>query len=138
MCRLWSAQDGCQPQCGRHKEIRVKYEFVYNTFCVIPRWAYKIQMPGNYPERNIQHTEHGESLKSSMGFPETQCHIFGPKWLPPPPPPLHLPYGDREGRGRGGSGCYFGPKMCHWVSGKPILYSYFFMTSTLRLATVLD
>jgi hypothetical protein len=31
------------------------------------RWlktsAYKIQMPGNHPEENIQHTEHGESLK---------------------------------------------------------------------------
>jgi hypothetical protein len=26
--------------------------------------AYKIQMPGNHPEENIQHTEHGESLKS--------------------------------------------------------------------------
>jgi hypothetical protein len=26
--------------------------------------AYKIQMPGNYPEESIQHTEHGESLKS--------------------------------------------------------------------------
>jgi len=26
--------------------------------------AYKIQMPGNYAEENIQHTEHGESLKS--------------------------------------------------------------------------
>ena len=26
--------------------------------------AYKIQKPGNYPEENIQHTEHGESLKS--------------------------------------------------------------------------
>jgi hypothetical protein len=26
--------------------------------------AYKIQRPGNYPEENIQHTEHGESLKS--------------------------------------------------------------------------
>jgi len=26
--------------------------------------AYKIQMPGNYPEENIQHKEHGESLKS--------------------------------------------------------------------------
>jgi hypothetical protein len=24
----------------------------------------KIQTPGNYPEENIQHTEHGESLKS--------------------------------------------------------------------------
>ena len=26
--------------------------------------AYKIQTPGNYPEENTQHTEHGESLKS--------------------------------------------------------------------------
>jgi hypothetical protein len=25
--------------------------------------AYKIQTPGNYPEENIQHTEHGESFK---------------------------------------------------------------------------
>jgi len=29
--------------------------------------AYKIQTPGNYPEENIQHTEHGESLKSRKG-----------------------------------------------------------------------
>jgi hypothetical protein len=28
--------------------------------------AYKIQTPGNYPEENIQHSEHGESLKSRM------------------------------------------------------------------------
>jgi len=27
--------------------------------------AYIIQTPGNYPEENIQHTEHGERLKSS-------------------------------------------------------------------------
>jgi len=26
--------------------------------------AYKIQMPGNYPEECIQHSGHGESLKS--------------------------------------------------------------------------
>jgi hypothetical protein len=26
--------------------------------------AYKIRTPGNYPEESIQHTEHGESLKS--------------------------------------------------------------------------
>ena len=26
--------------------------------------AYKIQMPGNDPEESIQHSEHGESLKS--------------------------------------------------------------------------
>jgi len=28
--------------------------------------ACKIQTPGNYPEENIQHTEHGESLKSEL------------------------------------------------------------------------
>ena len=28
--------------------------------------AYKIQTPGNYPEESIQHSEHGESLKSSI------------------------------------------------------------------------
>jgi 6-phosphogluconate dehydrogenase len=28
--------------------------------------AYKIQTPGNYPEESIQHSEHGESLKSSL------------------------------------------------------------------------
>jgi hypothetical protein len=28
--------------------------------------AYKIQTPENYPEENIQHREHGESLKSRM------------------------------------------------------------------------
>jgi hypothetical protein len=28
--------------------------------------AYKIQTPGNHPEENIQHTEHGESLKSNV------------------------------------------------------------------------
>jgi hypothetical protein len=35
--------------------------------------AYKIQTPGNYPEENIKHTEHGESLKSRtlfFAFPE--------------------------------------------------------------------
>jgi hypothetical protein len=31
--------------------------------------AYKIQMPGNYPEENIQHTEQGERLKSRIQLP---------------------------------------------------------------------
>jgi hypothetical protein len=30
--------------------------------------AYKIQTPGNYPEESIQHSEHGESLKSRTKF----------------------------------------------------------------------
>jgi len=37
--------------------------------------AYKIQTPGNYPEENIQHTEHGESLQSRR----SHLHIRG--WL---------------------------------------------------------
>jgi hypothetical protein len=28
--------------------------------------AYKIQTPGNHPKENIQHREHGESLKSRI------------------------------------------------------------------------
>jgi len=28
--------------------------------------VYKIQTPGNYPEENIQHRVHGESLKSRI------------------------------------------------------------------------
>jgi hypothetical protein len=28
--------------------------------------AYKIHTPGNYPSENIQHSEHGESLKSGI------------------------------------------------------------------------
>jgi len=30
--------------------------------------AYKIQTPGNYPEENIQHTEHGKSLKNNKTY----------------------------------------------------------------------
>jgi hypothetical protein len=32
---------------------------------------YKIQTQGNYPEENIQHTEHGESLKSRIHVTES-------------------------------------------------------------------
>jgi hypothetical protein len=31
--------------------------------------AYKIQTPGNYPEEGMQHSEHGESLKSREELP---------------------------------------------------------------------
>jgi hypothetical protein len=30
--------------------------------------AYKLQTPGNYPKESIQHTEHGESLKSRTRY----------------------------------------------------------------------
>jgi hypothetical protein len=49
------------------------YSHIYSICTYLPRKmeqtegseksAYKIQTPGNYPEENIQHTEHGESLK---------------------------------------------------------------------------
>jgi len=42
--------------------------------------AYKIQTPGNYPEENIQHTEHGKSLKSRKPFDPNNitgvCHVL--------------------------------------------------------------
>jgi len=38
--------------------------------------AYKIQTPGNYPEENIQHAEHGESLKSSVAVAKIINPIF--------------------------------------------------------------
>ena len=37
--------------------------------------AYKIQKPANYPEENIQHTEHGKSLKLRIGDHST--YMFG-------------------------------------------------------------
>jgi hypothetical protein len=39
--------------------------------------AYKIQTPGNYPEENVQHSQHGESLKS-------KCYLL--KYLQEPGP----------------------------------------------------
>ena len=35
--------------------------------------AYKIQTPGNYPEENKQHTEHGKSLKSRTDILSQDC-----------------------------------------------------------------
>jgi len=39
--------------------------------------AYKIQTPGNYPEENIQHAEHGKSLKSRIYFLLFSFFFFG-------------------------------------------------------------
>jgi hypothetical protein len=40
--------------------------------------AYKIQTPGNYPEESIQHSEHGESLKScKLPFGKVQKLLMG-------------------------------------------------------------
>jgi len=36
--------------------------------------AYKILTPGNYPEESIQHSEHGESLKSRIS--QISCNTF--------------------------------------------------------------
>ena len=37
---------------------------------------YKIQTPGNYPEVNIQHSEHGESLKSRMYTSTVHLYVY--------------------------------------------------------------
>jgi hypothetical protein len=42
----------------------------------------RMEMPGNYPKERIQHTEHGESLKSrimSVHSLEKNNEIFHPK-----------------------------------------------------------
>jgi hypothetical protein len=38
--------------------------------------AYKIQTPGNHPEENIQHTEHGESLKSKIFVSSIRANVW--------------------------------------------------------------
>jgi len=42
-----------------------RYAYEYRTECSETS-AYKLQTPGNYPKESIQHTEHGESLKSEI------------------------------------------------------------------------
>ena len=43
--------------------------------------AYKIQTPGNHPKESIQHSGHGESLKSRINLPSLMCkHPFLWKW----------------------------------------------------------
>jgi hypothetical protein len=38
--------------------------------------AYKIQTPGNYPEEIIQHSEHGESMKSRKNVIEHKMCVL--------------------------------------------------------------
>ena len=42
--------------------------------------AHKIQTPENYPEENIQHTEHGESLKSRILQTSSRTTREGVHW----------------------------------------------------------
>jgi hypothetical protein len=39
--------------------------------------AYKIQMPGNYPEDNILHPQHRESLKTTRVEEPYRCRLKG-------------------------------------------------------------
>ena len=50
--------------CLFHLHMPIKME---QTECS-ETCAYKIQMPGNYPEEKVKHTEHGESLQSRISF----------------------------------------------------------------------
>jgi hypothetical protein len=55
--------------------------------------AYKIQRPGNHPEENIQHTEHGESLKSKITIVcvERERNLH---WVRALTVPMHLGFTD--------------------------------------------
>ena len=48
---------------SEHSVCSIFIAYEYGTECSETS-AYKIQTPGNYPKENIQHTEHGENLKS--------------------------------------------------------------------------
>jgi len=48
--------------CVEHNYLPMKME---QTECS-ETLAYKFQMPGNYPEESILHSEHSKSLKSRM------------------------------------------------------------------------
>jgi hypothetical protein len=56
---LLAYEDGTEYSETLAKKIQTEYSETL---------AKKIQTPGNYPEENIQHTEHGESLKSRYKF----------------------------------------------------------------------
>jgi hypothetical protein len=43
--------------------------------------AFKTQTPGNYPKETIQHSKHGESLKSRMRVNVTQEWVRKPATL---------------------------------------------------------
>jgi hypothetical protein len=60
--------------------VRIPYGGANNTyedgFDSSETSAHKIQMPGNRPKERIQHSEHGESLKSklhSFNIPSNLC-----------------------------------------------------------------
>jgi hypothetical protein len=44
--------------------------------------AYKIQMPGNYPEETIQHSEQGKSLKPNITFTSERVYANA-RWKTP-------------------------------------------------------
>jgi hypothetical protein len=54
------------PQHFSNLVILYAYPPMKTEQTVLKTSAYKIQTPGNYPEESIQHSEHGESLKSRM------------------------------------------------------------------------
>ena len=56
-----------------HRQVGVKTE---HTVCS-ETWAYKSQTPGNYLEESIQHSEHGESLKSKLFLQKYKSFFWG-------------------------------------------------------------
>jgi hypothetical protein len=51
-----------------HRRIGVGHSAYEDGTVCFETPAYKIQTPGNHPEESIQHSEHGESLKSRSLF----------------------------------------------------------------------
>ena len=57
-----------------HRPVGMKNEFMLHAYLPMKgeqtecseTFVYKIQKPGNYPEESIQHSQHGESLKSRI------------------------------------------------------------------------
>ena len=79
-CKITTASEFYMPTFRNtlfplHRRVGMKNDYVENALHTYPpvkveqakcseTSAYKIQTPGNYPEESVQHSEHGESLKS--------------------------------------------------------------------------
>ena len=57
-----------------HLSVRKLVSAVLCAFFWVITW--RLQTPGNYPKEDIQHTEHGESLKSRIVSATKSCVTF--------------------------------------------------------------
>ena len=77
--RLFSSQTFSRRDTHNYSQIQSLFTYLpmkmEQTQCSETQ-AYKIQTPGNYPEENIQHKEHGESLKSRIYLDRFSLLLF--------------------------------------------------------------